>query len=107
MAGLAPAPISVNRKRSRGNLEDSDDDAALSEPRTAGEDAPSPFANFFKRTKSDGDLEGLGLIPVSEAWLVDIDDLLAAHGLTVRSPEPVIRVLATLGGLPVQYQVLW
>lgn len=94
----------VTRKRSRGNLDNSDDDVER-EDRTS--EASNPFAGFFKRTKSDGDLDGLGLIPSQEAWLVDVEDLLAAQGFGKPPGEPVIRILCILGGIPVQYEVLW
>lgn len=108
----------MNRKRSRLALDDDDEDE-----QRAPEPSPalSTFSDTLKKTKTQSDLDDLGIIPAEEAWSVDVDDILASRTLATRpgsslqthdktgryKPRESIVVLCVQGNVQLHYDLLW
>ncbi|KAF2281003.1 uncharacterized protein EI97DRAFT_368336 [Westerdykella ornata] len=106
----------VTRKRSRLALEPDDD-----EPRYTSDANPSASLADLKRTRTQGDLDDIDVIPPENAWTVDVDSIMscptlkaesAAGGKQVHSnlhqykKGSSIVVLCVQGDLPVHYDIL-
>jgi hypothetical protein len=117
---LLPPPrwtmsVALSRKRSRLGV-DSDDE----EEQRRREPSPA-FSDTLKRSKTQCELEELDVIGVEEAWVVDVDAILASR----RIARPVggslethdnwkrymrqesIVVLCVQGNVQVHYELLW
>ena len=110
--------VALNRKRSRLALEDDDEEELrLPEPSPA----LSAFSDALKRTRTQSDLEELGMIRPEEAWSVDVESILSSHtlptapgsGLQAHSnvdnfqKNTSIIVLCVQGNLHLHYDLLW
>jgi hypothetical protein len=118
---LLPPPrwtmsVALSRKRSRLGV-DSDDEEELQRRRE-----PSPaFSDTLKRSKTQCELEELDIIGVEEAWVVDVDAILASRRIArpiggnleahdnwkrYRREESIV-VLCVQGNVQVHYELLW
>jgi hypothetical protein len=123
MTGLSIQPWTMqvplmNRKRSRLALDDDDDDA-----QRAPEPSPavSTFSDTLKKTKVQGDLDELDMIPPEEAWKVDVDGILASRTLATPLGSSLqahdnagryeradsIIILCVQGSVQLHYDLLW
>lgn len=110
--------VALNRKRSRLALEDDEEEELrLPEPSPA----LSTFSDALKRTRTQSDLEELGIIRPEDAWSVDVESILSSHtlptapgsGLQAHSnvdnfqKNTSIIVLCVQGNLHLHYDLLW
>lgn len=76
----------------------------------------------LKRTRTQGDLDEIDVIPPGNAWRVDVDSILSSPTLTAASATngkqghsnlhrytkgSSIVILCVQGELPVHYDILW
>lgn len=79
-----------------------------------GDESVESIGVSLKRTKTDNELDALGIIPQDEAWHFDVASVIAsppepqAHThLKSYSPSKSLFVLCVVGGLELHYQLLW
>jgi hypothetical protein len=131
MAALLPPPrwtmsVALSRKRSRLAVDCDEDqhqyqDQGQDHRRREPSPAPSAFSDTLKRSKTQCELDELHVIPVDEAWVVDVDAILAskriarplngrleAHDNWPRYTEGTsIVVLCVQGNVQIHYDLLW
>jgi hypothetical protein len=105
--------VALSRKRSRLTLDDDDDEVQQRRE-------PSPALSFasdtLKRSRTQCELEELNIIDVADAWVVDVDAILASK--RVASPNAhdnwgrfrrgdSIVVLCVQGNVQIHYELLW
>lgn len=123
MVDLLPAPcwtmsVALSRKRSRLALDDHDEEM---QQRREPSPALSSFSDTLKRSKTQCELEELDIIPVDEAWTVDVDAILASKRVArpacarlethdnlgrYQRGESLV-VLCVQGNVQVHYELLW
>ncbi|KAF1971476.1 hypothetical protein BU23DRAFT_183200 [Bimuria novae-zelandiae CBS 107.79] len=110
--------VAVNRKRSRVDLDDDGDQPRQSLP------LPSPTLSVgndaLKRSRTQSELEELGVVTPEDAWTVDVASILASNtlpsppGSSLRPHNNVdkydarsIIVLCVQGNVRLHYDLLW
>jgi hypothetical protein len=114
--GTMKTALNLGRKRSRVTLESDEDDEGQHEA-----DAPLSPLDALKRTRTRDELNEVVVVPPADAWLVDVDGILASPTLpcsTVADLKPhdnadrfasgeSIFVLCVQGNVQIHYDLLW
>jgi hypothetical protein len=108
--------LNLSRKRSRITLDSDDEEEGRRE-----EDAPLSPMDALKRTRTQGELDEIVVVPPDDAWAVDVDGILGSQTLpysTIAKLRPhnnvdrfkkgeSILVLCVQGNVQLHYDLLW
>lgn len=114
----------ANERYGRHDIIETKHDASIEHYEVAPSPSPAPVATAtLKRNKTQGELEELDIVPVEEAWSIDIQSILASptvetfsHGGQTREPHSnmeryikggSIVILCVQGNLQLHYDLLW
>jgi hypothetical protein len=110
--------VALSRKRSRLTVDEDEDEV---QRRREPSPALPPLGDTLKRSQTQCELEELDIISPEEAWIVDVDTILASNTLATppgsmleahnnwaryKKQESII-VLCVQGNVQVHYDLLW
>lgn len=107
--------VALNRKRSRLDLE-LDDDA----PYNRDDETANAPQSELKKTRTQSDIDEVDMIPLADAWDIDVDSILTSPTLASSSTAArphnnaqryrkgaSIMVLCVQGNVHLHYDLLW